>query len=44
MPDLLSIKVVGRIPKAHRSKLYYLLRDESPRHSYQSDIRVQQQS
>jgi hypothetical protein len=35
MPDLLSLRVVGRLPKARRSKLYHLLADEGPKHVYQ---------
>lgn len=42
MPDLLSIKVVGRIPRAKRSKLYHILQDESPKHIYQTSVEVQQ--
>jgi hypothetical protein len=38
MPDIMALKVVGRLPKAKRSKLYHLLQDESPRHVYQSSI------
>eukprot|EP00775_Hariotina_reticulata_P003890 gene3889-biopygen5591 len=38
MPDIVAVKVVGRLPKAKRSKLYHLLQDESPRHVYQSSI------
>jgi hypothetical protein len=42
MPDLLSVKVVGRLPRAKRSKLYHLLEDESPKHIYQTGVEVQQ--
>lgn len=42
MPDLLSVKVVGRLPKAKRSKLYHILQDESPKHIYQTGVEVQQ--
>eukprot|EP00878_Enallax_costatus_P009749 GHUV01010181.1.p1 GENE.GHUV01010181.1~~GHUV01010181.1.p1 ORF type:complete len:200 (+),score=32.30 GHUV01010181.1:101-700(+) len=38
MPDLLSIKVVGRVPKAKRSKLYHISQDEGPKHIYQTSI------
>lgn len=42
MPDLLSVKVLGRLPRAKRSKLYHLLEDESPKHIYQTGVEVQQ--
>jgi hypothetical protein len=38
MPDLVSLKVVGRIPRARRAKLYHLLQNEAGTHSYQSDV------
>lgn len=40
MPDLLSIKVVGRLSKVRRNKLYYLLKNEGPEHVYQTEVRV----
>lgn len=39
MPDLVSIKVVGRIP-ARRSKLYYMLNYETSQYMFQNNIRV----
>jgi len=38
MPDLLSIKVVGKIPRARRARLYHLLEDESSSQTYQANI------
>ena len=38
MPDLLSIKVIGRLPRARRARLYHLLEDESSTHTYQAMI------
>jgi large subunit ribosomal protein L19 len=38
MPDLVGVKVVGRLPRAKRSKLYHLLQDEGPKHIYQASI------
>lgn len=38
MPDLVSLKVLGRVPRARRAKLYHLLGDESSAHTYQADI------
>jgi hypothetical protein len=38
MPDLLSIKVLGRMPKAKRARLYHLLEDESKTHMYQPTV------
>jgi hypothetical protein len=42
MPDLLSIKVVGRLPRARRARLYHLLEDESSAQTYQSVIAAPQ--
>lgn len=36
----MSVRVVGRLPKAKRSKLYHLLQDESPKHVYQTAVEV----
>ena len=41
MPDLLDLKVVGRIPKARRARLNHLLQNESPAHTYQSSVFIQ---
>lgn len=38
MPDLLSVRVVGRLRRAKRAKLYHLLEDEGPRHVYQASV------
>jgi hypothetical protein len=38
MPDLVGLKVVGRIPRARRAKLYHLLENESGTHTYQVDV------
>jgi hypothetical protein len=38
MPDLLSVKVVGRMPRARRNKLYNLPQDESDKHTYQAFV------
>ncbi|WIA23266.1 hypothetical protein OEZ86_010163 [Tetradesmus obliquus] len=38
MPDIVGIKVVGRLPRTKRSKLYHLLQDEGPKHIYQANI------
>jgi hypothetical protein len=38
MPDLLSVKVVGRVPRARRARLYHLLEDESSSMSFQSNV------
>jgi hypothetical protein len=38
MPDLVSLKVVGRIPRARRSKLYHLTANESGAHTYQDQV------
>ncbi|KAI8468530.1 MAG: hypothetical protein J3K34DRAFT_522900 [Monoraphidium minutum] len=38
MPDLVSLRVMGRVPRARRAKLYHLTRDESGAHTYQSDV------
>lgn len=38
MPDMVSIKVVGRLQRAKRSKLYHLLQDEGPKHIYQTAV------
>ena len=41
MPDMLSVRVVGRLPKAKRYKLYHLLEDEGPKHVYQTSVELQ---
>ncbi|GBF98170.1 50S ribosomal protein L19 [Raphidocelis subcapitata] len=38
MPDLVALKVVGRTPRAHRSKLYHLKDNESGAHTYQEQV------
>ena len=38
MPDVASIKVLGRLPRARRARLYHLLEDESDAHTYQSHV------
>jgi hypothetical protein len=38
MPDIVGVKVVGRLPRMKRSKLYHLLQDEGPKHIYQASI------
>lgn len=38
MPDLLSIKVIGRLPRARRARLYHLLEDESSTQTYQATV------
>eukprot|EP00882_Tetradesmus_deserticola_P004038 GHRQ01004266.1.p1 GENE.GHRQ01004266.1~~GHRQ01004266.1.p1 ORF type:complete len:188 (+),score=51.39 GHRQ01004266.1:519-1082(+) len=38
MPDMVGIKVVGRLARAKRSKLYHLLQDEGPKHVYQATV------
>lgn len=38
MPDLLSIKVIGRLPRARRARLYHLLEDESSAQTYQATL------
>lgn len=39
MPDLVSLRVVGRLSKgAHRSKLYHILQQEGPQHVYQAGV------
>jgi hypothetical protein len=38
MPDLLGVKVVGRIPRTRRAKLHHLLENESGTHTYQMEV------
>lgn len=39
MPDLLGIRVVGRVP-AKQERLFHLLDDETSKHTYQSVVQV----
>eukprot|EP00798_Chlamydomonas_sp_ICE-L_P017621 gene17621-23959_t len=39
MPDLLEVKVVGRVQVAPRSKLFYLMKDETSAQTYQSRVK-----
>lgn len=38
MPDLQSVKVVGRLARAKRSRLYHLMENESGAHTYQVEV------
>eukprot|EP00877_Chromochloris_zofingiensis_P004889 jgi/Chrzof1/14400/Cz09g01050.t1 len=38
MPDLISINVVGRLPKVKFAKLYHLLQKETDEHTYQQSV------
>ena len=38
MPDLLGVKVVGRLPRARRARLPHILEAESSAHTYQAEV------
>jgi hypothetical protein len=38
MPDVASVKVLGRLPRARRARLYHLVDDESDAHTYQAHV------
>lgn len=38
MPDLLGVRVLGRVPRARRARLYHLLENESGAHTYQVEV------